>query len=744
MSDKEPSSASKPSDSTGSPQAGLASFWAELKRRKVMRVAITYAVVSWVIIQVAATTFGSFGIPEWAFRFVVLMVVLGFPVALIITWAFELTPDGIKTTKGARKEGGHNSVSKKELRKRNWLTILFAAGLPTLIFGSLAFFFYLRSGSVEPSEAATDENAIAVMPLVNMSSHEENVHFAGGIHEDVLTHLSRIEGLQVKSRTSMLKYAATEMTLGEIGRELGAKFIVEGSVRRIGNHVRVTIQLIDASNENHLWANNFERELIDVFATQSELAKEISASLHLEIQPDSVGKLEGMPTTSVKAYDLYTRAANLEKTEGETEAVMILRRAMLEEAVEVDPDFVEAWAVLKRVYDLMLSRLGQRGWYLTEGDDTEKVVEDFRDRSRRALEKAIALDPDNVETLLASAVDHIWPQSDEVNQERKAIFDQILATDPDHAMARYHLGWLYWNGQDQQSEALTAFEEALKSDPFNARIVRGLLTRYRVNGDQENVTRLVERLTQIVPETAADRSLARVGAIHILNQFEQAFLDTADEAILEEMEASWLDGSLSTADVPIWNDVSAVRIHAFNNDEEKIIALSRKPVDLGVSEHITSAFCHLKIAELVVLLNRGQLSEARVVAQQILEVEDIARSQLISDGTSVQSALIYAHVALGNVNVARPLANIMLESGRPSGAGLSLMSHVDTERAVEFAFAELARNPDWDGFDEMAAYQLYHRPFLLHPKVQEYYVNEGKWIDYLSDRVPEYAEFGTQ
>ncbi|MDA7640517.1 hypothetical protein N8787_02665 [Opitutaceae bacterium] len=199
-----------------------------------------------------------------------------------------------------------------------------------------------------------------------------------------------------------------------------------------------------------------------------------------------------MPTTTVKAYDLYTLAANLEKTEGETEEVMVRRREMLEEAVELDPDFVEAWAVLKLTYDLMLSRLGQRGWYLTEGDDIEKVVEDFRDRSRRALEKAIALDQDNVETLLASAVDHIWPQSDEVNQERKAIFDRILATDPDHAMAWYHLGWLYWNGQDQQAEALAAYQ--LYHRPF---LVHPKVQEYYVNQGK-----WIDYLSTRVPEYA--------------------------------------------------------------------------------------------------------------------------------------------------------------------------------------------------------------------------------------------------
>lgn len=184
--------------------------------------------------------------------------------------------------------------------------------------------------------------SVAVMPFVNMSSHEENEYFAGGIHEDVLTNLSRIRDLQVKSRTSMLKYAASEMSLSEIGKEMQVDYLVEGSVRRIGNHVRVTVQLIDASNDNHLWANNYERELVNVFATQSALAREISNSLHMQIQPESVEELEGMPTASVKAYDLYIRAASIEKTEGETEENMIRRRAMLEQAVAEDPDFVEA------------------------------------------------------------------------------------------------------------------------------------------------------------------------------------------------------------------------------------------------------------------------------------------------------------------------------------------------------------------------------------------------------------------
>ena len=247
-------------------------FWQELKRRKVVRVAVVYMVTGWLIIQVAESTFEGFGIPVWAFRFVTLMVILGLPVAVILAWALELTPDGIKVTRSVVPANQSAHESRALSKKRNWTAYAFGALVPTLIFGSLAIFFYIQvqnSGAVrdEAGESARVSQSIAVLPLVNMSSIEENMYFAGGIHEDILTNLSRIDGLQVISRTSMLRYATSNMSLREIGQELGVDYIVEGSVRRIGNHVRVTIQLINAHNDMHLWANNYERELVDSFAT---------------------------------------------------------------------------------------------------------------------------------------------------------------------------------------------------------------------------------------------------------------------------------------------------------------------------------------------------------------------------------------------------------------------------------------------------------------------------------------------
>lgn len=250
-----------------------------------MRVAAVYAVVAWLMIQISDTVFPQLGIPDWAATLVTMLLLIGFPVALIIAWAFELSPDGIKTTRTAREEQGDVPVSKKQQRKRNWMAFGFAAAVPTLIFGTLAVIFYFRSDS-NPSSPDTRpvslqvedlDKSIAVLPLTNMSPDPENVFFADGVQEDILTNLAKIKELLVIARTSTLRYRDTVKSLAEIGDELGVRYLVEGSVRRAGNQVRVTVQLIDTTNENHIWAENYDRPLDDIFAIQSAVAKEIVA-----------------------------------------------------------------------------------------------------------------------------------------------------------------------------------------------------------------------------------------------------------------------------------------------------------------------------------------------------------------------------------------------------------------------------------------------------------------------------------
>lgn len=352
-------SPSERSDKTGleekrnNPPSGLTAFWQELKRRHVVRVGMVYAIVGWLIIQVANATFAEFGIPLWAYRFVVLMIALGFPVAIILAWAFELTPEGIKTTKSAQEESETTEDSKAHAKKRNWFSLLFAAGVPTLIFGALAVYFYATRSDSNPSSPdhssaplqVTDlDKSIAVLPLDNLSPDPENAFFADGVQEDVLTNLSKVRELLVIGRTSTLQYRDTVKTLPQIAEELDVRYLVEGSVRRAANQVRVTIQLIDSKTGGHLWAENYDRTLDDIFAIQAEIAKEISKQLRAVLSPEELRQIENRPTENQEAYDLFLRARNPEIT---TRSEMAL---LMEQAVELDPQFYQAWAELAEYY----------------------------------------------------------------------------------------------------------------------------------------------------------------------------------------------------------------------------------------------------------------------------------------------------------------------------------------------------------------------------------------------------------
>jgi len=364
-------------DSKGHP-----SFSAELKRRKVVRVAITYAIVAWLIIQVAAATFPGFEIPMWAFRFVVLMLILGFPVALILAWAFELTPEGIKLTKNV-SEVEKQSASQA---KRKWASIGFAAGVPTLIFGILASVFYFRASKVEAEVMSADEalfeKSIAVLPLVNMSPDPANAYFADGIHDTLLSTLANLGELRVVSRTSVAAYRETDKLVTTIGEELNVAYVMEGSVQREGDQFRLTAQLIRAGSDEHLWAKTFDGALTNVFAVQSQIAREISQSLKAILTPDEATRLAMAPTSNEVAYDLYLQAMALDLRSDD-------RRQLLEEAVALDTKFTLAWTRLSEFYSNVYGGGGKR-------------TAEIRLASQAALHAALALEPDNPEVIMAT------------------------------------------------------------------------------------------------------------------------------------------------------------------------------------------------------------------------------------------------------------------------------------------------------------------------------------------------------
>jgi TolB-like protein len=415
------------------------SFLAELKHRKVFRVAATYAVVSWLIIQVASATFSDFGIPAWAFRFVVLMVLLGFPVAVILAWAFELTPEGVK--KSANVEREQSVADEPGLnRRRNWLAIGMAAALPTLIFGTLSIFFYLGKSSSAPvattASAVSDERpyvigSLAVLPFTIISEETGIRVMAEGLHDEILTVFSGMDPLDVISRTSTLRYGNFTASIPEIGEALNADFIVEASVQTMGKKLRLTLQLIEAATDNHIWAQSFDRdptEAADTIQFNKEMAFELA----------------------IRVYQ------SLEKTYPPRGATVELRDAKL---AELSQDLDERYT---------------RFWDFNAPDSAEQS---------RAIKAVIAeilrLDPDNPDAsdkMSAMAYsDGIFGLRDQYDRDWQKEFHLILkrayAVNPDGFDVNKHMGIYYVHHANQPNRAIPYCRKAIKLEKETRELV---------------------------------------------------------------------------------------------------------------------------------------------------------------------------------------------------------------------------------------------------------------------------------
>src|SRR6266508_2955741 len=272
----------------------MSGFFEGVRRRKVYRVAAAYVIAAGFIIQISSAVFPAWELPNWAFRLVVVFLLIGFPVALILAWAYDVTPQGIRATPTTSAPGAH--------RRRN-LIMLIATGV---VVSAAAGFFLLPRVS-----ARKIDKSIAVLPFENLSDERENAYFADGIQDDVLTNLSKIGDLKVISRTSVMSYRGKASNVREIGKALGVATVLEGSVRRIGNRVRVNVQLINASNDEHLWAEDYDRDSTDVFAIQTDLAQQIVRELQAKLSPMEKAQIEKKPTQNPDAYLAFVRGHDL-------------------------------------------------------------------------------------------------------------------------------------------------------------------------------------------------------------------------------------------------------------------------------------------------------------------------------------------------------------------------------------------------------------------------------------------------
>src|SRR5712671_5011776 len=272
-------------------------FFSELKRRNVYKVAVAYAVVAWLLIQAASILFPTFEAPPWVMKVFVAVIVLGFPVALVFAWAFEITPEGIKRAEDVDLS---QSITRRTGRKLDFLII-------AVLLLVIAVFAYQRFGPGQKVAVATPEKSIAILPFENRSEDKANAYFADGIQDEILTRLANIADLKVISRTSTRQYQSKPDNLREIAQQLGVATILEGSVQKLADQVRVNVKLIHAQSDSHLWADTYDRKLTDIFGVETEIAKRIAESLQAKLTGREEQALAVKPTANPEAYDAYLR-----------------------------------------------------------------------------------------------------------------------------------------------------------------------------------------------------------------------------------------------------------------------------------------------------------------------------------------------------------------------------------------------------------------------------------------------------
>jgi len=465
-------------------------FFAELKRRNVYKVAVAYAIVGWLLVQIATQVFPFLEIPNWIVRLVIVLVAAGFPIALVIAWAFELTPEGIKRTEDVGLPAGNVA------KNRTWIYVaVVGAAL------SVGLFFigrYTAGNTATPrpgsqqlrrgdqSEAATvaiSQKSIAVLPFASLSEDKSNAYFAEGIQDEILARLSKIADLKVISRTSTLQYQSKPGNLSEIGKQLGVGHVLEGSVQKVGDQVRVSVQLINAQNDSHVWADIYDRKLTDIFVVESDIAKSIAESLRATLTGREEQALAAKPTTNPEAYDAYLRGL---ASEGQSlHSVYAFDKAIgfYEQAVQLDPAFALAWSRLSRADSIL---------YSSPNDPTGAR----RDAAKRALDMAQKLQPNSPETLLALALyQFVVLQDYELARTTYRLVSKMLPGNSDVPVSLASIA----RRQGHWDETVAYYEQALVLDPRNPELLVEAALNYSDLRKFEAARKLCDRALDILP-----------------------------------------------------------------------------------------------------------------------------------------------------------------------------------------------------------------------------------------------------
>jgi TolB-like protein/Tfp pilus assembly protein PilF len=445
-------------------------FLTELKRRNVYRAAVAYGVVAWFLTQLTTQVLPLFEIPNSAMRFVVIALVVGFPIAMLLAWVYEFTPEGI-----VRTEDLHPAQARSLQRATGRILDFIIIGalllvIAMLIVGRLPFY---KTGE------SIAQKSVAVLPFENLSEDKANAYFAEGIQEEILTRLASIADLRVISRSSTQRYQSKPRNLSEIAKQLGVANIVEGSVQKAADQVRVTVQLVSVQTDSHLWAETYDRKLTDIFSVESEIAKGIAATLQAKLSGHEEQALAVKPTNNPEAYDAYLRGLAFETRDGWKAP------GFYERAVELDPNFGLAWARLSRA-DALLNFFGLDPTSAARGD-----------AAKRSLENAQRLAPDSPDTSLALGYYQFWVLRDYASA--KTTFERVSKILPSSSEVPMALGSIA-RREGNWDQSITYYEQALALDPRNELLLARAVWPYVELRQFSTALKLFDRVLDLRPD----------------------------------------------------------------------------------------------------------------------------------------------------------------------------------------------------------------------------------------------------
>ena len=453
-------------------------FFAEMRRRNVFRVMGTYFVGTWVLVQIAFTLESVMQLPEWFDALFMALMILGAPVVVVLAWAFELTPEGFKRTAAISEE---DSIAAKTGKK---LEIAIIAGL-VLIGGLLIAERIAPPNGVKIARAASN-HSVAVLPFSNRSNEAADAFFADGIHDDLLTRLSKVSAFEVISRTSVMGYRNTDKRIPEIAQELGVAVILEGAVQRAGDRVRISVQLIDGSDDKYLWAENYDRALTtdNIFDIQAEITQVIATALESVMSGEEQNAIASKPTENLAAYEAYIQARLFMRPDGNRPEDIDKAIDFADKAISIDSEFSDAYAV--KAYAQMA-----QFWF--NGRDPI-----YRDAALGSLTKAKSLFPESPETLLAEAFYYYWGFQD--FRRADGLFDRALKAAPNNVHAVSGKAFIT-RRLGQFKDAADDLAKARRLDPKTFYLIPEHALTYALIGEFDEANQLMETAETLQPDS---------------------------------------------------------------------------------------------------------------------------------------------------------------------------------------------------------------------------------------------------